>query len=324
MNSLEMTAAKDVFPLNDADFKTIDNFLKRRRKEVFWALVGREILSQSEWAEAADITPTSLSNILVRFESFQYKLVEGRISGRKKYYSLTSIGHSYVQYMNRCAGKQENETSAPIYSHEEFSVLKKAETSLDNLKAEYGDEWESIMNRILCHILMEETETDDKTDFVNVRNYLECVEQALVNRYENVVDRCMRDLKNPLLRDMVNRYFDVFYAFMPFIRGMEDSSEICGIFEIFDLMLSQNENTGNLKKKLRLLGLEAEGNQLYKVLQKLKQRWYGKTRQAIYNRLDALMPGMKYLNAHIASVLWMESHKKDENQNDDKIRRIEG
>ena len=108
---LESTYKSNTTRLNEVDIAEITAFLNRKKGEVFWTLEKQEGLSNKELAVAVDTTPTSLSNIILKFENFSYSLIEGKSRGRKRCYYLTELAREYVCLYNETGKEDEKRIS---------------------------------------------------------------------------------------------------------------------------------------------------------------------------------------------------------------------
>ena len=91
--------------LDEETEKVIDEFLTKKRKAILYALYGGKERPHKELADAAGTSPASLSNILLKFEQFPYKLLDSRTSGKYRYYFPHKISGNPGQRKRR-VGRQ--------------------------------------------------------------------------------------------------------------------------------------------------------------------------------------------------------------------------
>ena len=100
-------------PLSEKQIQEISNFVIRKRKQVMMTLWAEDELTQGDLAKRIDSTVISLSNILLRFDNFKYKLLEYDNRGVRKYISLSQTGILYMQFLNHEDTSSTNEKIIP-------------------------------------------------------------------------------------------------------------------------------------------------------------------------------------------------------------------
>lgn len=297
---LESTYKNNNTRLNEVDLAEITAFLNRKKGEVFWTLERKEGLSNKDLAAAVDTTPTSLSNIILKFEKFSYSLIEGKSNGRKRCYYLTELAREYVCLLSGMGKEDEKGTS--IYQQEEWLLRQRFKETIEQLKARHSEEWEVVIEdilirRILC--LEDVGETEDKR-LVNEIIYV--IEMALEKEYDGSVDLYMKELSSSvILSKRIEEYLQCFYAFTPFYKKFQQEKQGSAVGKIFRIMILDGE-TKQYEQEIQKLGLEKkQGHQLKMVIQQIKKYCHEQKEELIYEKLQRLMPGRSQMNIFLAS-----------------------
>ena len=295
----ESTYKNKTARLNEADLAKITAFLNRKKGEVFWKLEQKEGMSNKELAAAVETTPTSLSNIILKFENFPYRLLEGKSSGRKRCYYLTELAREYVCMFS---GDEENENSNSIYQQEEWILRQRFKEALEQLKTRHDEEWEAVIEdilirRVLC--LEDVCEAEDKR---LVGEIIFVIEMVLEKEYDESVDLCMKLLSPSLiLSKRIEEYLQCFYAFTPFYNKFQQEKEGNAVGRIFKMMILDGEQN-QCDQELQRLGLEKkQGHQLEMAIQQIKKYCHELREELVYEKLQQFMPGRSQMNIFLAS-----------------------
>lgn len=297
---LESAYKNKAAKLGEVDIAEITAFLNRKKGEVFWTLEKQEGLSNKELAQAVDTTPTSLSNIILKFENFSYRLIEGKSCGRKKCYYLTELAWEYVYLLEETGKDDEKRTS--IFQQEEWLLRQRFKEAFEELKKRHGEDWEYIiedilLKRIFC--LEDVGETEDKR---LVNEIIFAIEMALEKEYDGNIDLCMKALSSSvILSKRIEEYLQCFYAFTPFYKLFQQEKEGSAVARVFKMMILNGE-TDECEQEIQRLGLEKEqGHQLEMAIQQVKKYCHEQREELIYEKLQQLMPGRSQMNIFLAS-----------------------
>lgn len=297
---VESTYKSKAARLNEIDLAEITAFLNRKKGEVFWTLEQKEGLSNKELAMAVDTTPTSLSNIILKFENFSYSLIEGKSSGRKRCYYLTELAREYVCLLNETGKEVEKRTS--IYQQEEWLLRQRFKEALEQLKVRHGEEWEAVIEDILIRRILCSEDAGNEEDKRLVNEIILAIEVALEKEYDGSVDLCMKLLSpSIILSKRIEEYLQCFYAFMPFYKKFQQEKEGNAVGRIFKRMILEGE-TNQCEREIQKLGLEkGQGYQLEKAIQEIKKYCHEQKEELVYEKLQQLMPGRGQMNVFLAS-----------------------
>lgn len=273
--------------LTDVEVAAIDAFLNRKKKEVFWALARAETATNKQLAEISGTTPTSLSNILLKFEDFPYTLFDVQQKGRNRYYSLSAVGQAYVRRKMKVMPGTEG---GQIALHEELRISQMLKDSIEQLKAR-NEEWHVVLDNILLKRIYGIGEEYSKEDEIIAEEFIKNLQRAIKNDYSEAIEKAMKLLESDILKCRMEKFLSVFYAFLPFYRMLEKKENTFEIYEIFLLLLQGNFND-ECRGRLNQIGLLEAGGPLADVIGTLGEKLAGKERKEIYTRLKAFVPEM--------------------------------
>ena len=297
---LESAYKKEKTGLTEVQVAEITAFLNRKKGEAFWALVRQEGQSNKEWAMSANTTSTSLSNIILKFGNFPYKLIEGKSSGRKRCYYLTELAREYVRLYSQLG--KEDEQGTTIYQQEEWLLRQRFKDALEKLKMRYGEEWEVEFDNILVkriHCLENAGKPEDE-ELVNEIIFV--IETVSENEYDGSLELCMKMLSpSVILTKRIEEYLQCFHAFTPFYEKFQQEKERNAVDRIFRMMIF-NRETSQYEQEIQRLGLEEKQvEQLEMSIQQIKKYCHEQDEELICGKLQQFMPGRDQLNSFLAS-----------------------
>lgn len=296
--------------LDEVAVEEITAFLNRKKGEAFWALEKREGMSNKEWAVAANTTPTSLSNIVLKFENFHYKLINGESKGRKRCYYLTELAKEYVYLKER--NEENDDKVSSVYQQEEWILGQQFKETLEKLKARNGEYYEAVIENILIRRIYGLEDVDKPEDRQLVYDLILVLETALEKEYDGTVDRCMKLLSpTAILSKRLEEYLECFYAFSPFYKKMQNAKEKNAVGRIFKTMILHGK-TEMVETEMEELGLSEYGLKLEKVINQIKNYCHELMEEQVYEKLDQLMPVRKQMNYFLASWICYYNEKSKE------------
>lgn len=297
---LESTYKKETTGLTEVEMAEITTFLNRKKGEAFWALVRQEGQSNKEWAMSANTTPTSLSNIILKFGNFPYELIEGKSSGRKRCYYLTELAREYVRLYSQM--ENEDEQRASIYQQEEWLLRQRFKDALEKLKMRHGEEWEVAIDDILNRRIYCSEDVGNPEDEELVNEIILVIEMASENEYDGSLELCMKMLSpSIILSKRIEEYLQCFHAFTPFYEKFQQEKERNAVNRIFRMVIFNGE-TSQYEQEMQRLGLEKnQVEHLEMAIQQIKKYCHEQNEELIYEKLRKLMPGRGQLNSFLAS-----------------------
>lgn len=248
----------------------IDHFLRPKRRAKVFAILAKGVeLSQKDLAEAMESTATALSNILVVFQNFDYKLLEFSSVGKYRFYKLSQLGETYLK-----AKVGSHSTDSGDCDGERSKLMREAKAALDEMVQLLPEPWEVILARLLevriygrdsgevKRKFRLEDEDFEKTERA-LNQYLECVELAEIQGGGVVLDQVL-DLLLPhmILRNLISDIVYVFSRFSPVINALGDEKKSIGAY----LMVKNAFSTPNYEEVEKYAGLLGWNTKIFEAL----------------------------------------------------------
>ncbi len=272
------------FVLDATMIDKIDHFLRpKRRAKAFSILAKGAELSQKDFAEAMGSTATALSNILVVFSNFDYKLLDFNNVGKYRFYKLSRLGEAYLKTKADLSSADSGDCDG-----EESKLIHEAKTAVDEWIQLLPNLWEVVISRLLEVRIygLDAGEVKRKfslkdEDFEKIEralnHYLACVELAELRRNGVVLDQMLDLLSNTILRSLISDIVDVFIKFSAVIDALNDEKR-----SIWAYLMVKNAfsapNDKEVEKYLELLG------------------WSGKTFEALQKTARELIKNVSHLD----------------------------
>lgn len=199
-----MLAEEDIYQetLDEVCKQKISAFLTKSRMDVIRALAGNKKLNHGELALAIRTSVASLSNRLVKFDEFEYKLLDSESEGKFRYYYLTELCKKYLESCNRDQATQE---SAKILQHEVLQLKQRLKDLLEEFKNLYEDDWEiELDDALIARIECREIENSEGERLVD--DFIIGIEKLLLYDYDNYSIIVLQMLQNSILRARVARF----------------------------------------------------------------------------------------------------------------------
>lgn len=286
----------------------IASFLTKKRRQIMQILYTRGRMSNGELANAVGTSVASLSNILLKFESFQYRLIDGKNEGKHRYYVLTDLGMEFIQdESQKNVAQKEN-----IVFRDAFLAIQQMKNSLRKIQDKMGEKWEwALDNALISCISYGQFPTDQDED---IDDYFQFVEKALLNDYENGMWGVMKEVcKNPILSERMVQFLDKFESLRPLLSEKENGQindlqlyEFLG--KVIDISDGEEANLGIYAEGYHLkeeqIGLLAEFVNDVIVFTAKKEK------DEIYNLLNKFTAGYENLSAFMAIQI-DNRHKRD-------------
>ena len=230
----------------------IDHFLRPKRRAKVFAILAKGVeLSQKDLAEAMESTATALSNILIVFQNFDYKLLEFSNVGKYRYYKLSRLGEAYLKAKIGSLPADSSDCDLG-----KSKLIHEAKAAVNEMIQLLPEPWEVIPARLLevriygrdseeiKRKFRLEDEDLEKTEHA-LNQYLACVELAELQSNGVVLNQVL-DLLLPhmILRSLISDVVDVFSRFVPVINALGDEKKSIGAY----LMVKNAFGTPNHKE----------------------------------------------------------------------------
>lgn len=297
------TQEKNFMCLNGEITNSIEVFLTKKRRRIVEILAEKVRLSHGELAEAADTSGASLSNILLRFEQFEYKLLDSESEGKRRYYFLSDLGNEYAEKYIKNAEYVEN-----VVSRETFQTMKNVKNCLESVKNLYDYKWETVLDDAMLSCI-ECTEKQFENGDEEINAFLISVEKTLLYDYENCVVKLMKMLSsNNILVNRFEQFLEVFELYRPLLEAWDAGVEILCIYDFLESAVTGNVDTIKMCAQ-KLDWKEREYTELVKQIGYIVKHTEGKDRSEIHKYFCRILLGNQSLSAFLTKVIH-DFHKR--------------
>ncbi len=283
--------------LDEACKQKISSFLTKSRMDVIVALAGNKKLNHGELANVLSTSVASLSNRLVKFEEFDYKLLDSKSEGKYRYYFLTDLCKKYLESLDRDNATQEN---VKIIQHEVLQLKQQLKNVLEEFKNLYEDEWEieledALIERIECR----EIKSSEGEKLVD--DFIIGIEKLLLYDYDNYSIMVLQMLsKNNILQARITRFMEQYEAFLPVLEAWKDEENYMHVYDKLGNIVKLYRQSKEDKEKQ--VDIPEEDKLFCKISYILKQIEY-LDKQSINDWFMRYMAGNKALSAFMAQII---------------------
>ncbi len=293
-----MLAEEDIYQetLDEVCKQKISAFLTKSRMDVIRALAGNKKLNHGELALAIRTSVASLSNRLVKFDEFEYKLLDSESEGKFRYYYLTELCKKYLESCNRDQATQE---SARILQHEVLQLKQRLKDLLEEFKNLYEDDWEiELDDALIARIECREIENSEGERLVD--DFIIGIEKLLLYDYDNYSIIVLQMLQNSILRARVARFMEQYEAFIPILEAGNDEENLMHIFgQLADIVKVYRRSEESMAEQVDVL----EGDKLYLKISYILGKVEHLDKQSINDWFMRYMAGNKALSAFMAQII---------------------
>lgn len=271
----------------------------QRRWTVFNTLAVREELSQGDLAKAVGSTATALSNMLSRFDKFEYKLLEIQNVGKYRYYKLSKYGRAYLEATGQTTGR---EMEGELKGGKNW-LLQEADESIKDFKELYADKWKSCFNKALMRLV------NGKGIFLNekgemlLKRYLRCVELLSLEGNHTALSSVLALISDDILRDDIEAFMEYFEPFIVVLNAIVCEKKVFATYMLVQAAFCDGEEKF-LESYIRANEWnDGEYNKLKTIAQKLKECVSGYSEEDIYRYFSYLLPDQAQLSIYIARCI---------------------
>lgn len=284
--------------LDEVCKQKISNFLTKSRLDVIDALAGNKKLNHGELANVLSTSVASLSNRLVKFDEFEYKLLDSKSEGKFRYYYLTDLCKCYLESCTKDNATQEN---AKIIQHEVLQLRQQLKSVLEGFKSLYEDEWEieledALIERIECRNIVS-SEGEKLVD-----DFIIGVERLLLYDYDNNSIMVLQLLsQNGILQARITRFMDQFEAFVPVLEECKNEENYIHIFDKLGSMVKLYRQPKE-ERTIEYADIP-EDNRLFNRISYILERIEHLDKQSINDWFMRYTAGNKVLSAFLAQII---------------------
>lgn len=283
--------------LDEVCKQKISSFLTKSRLDVIEALVGNKRLNHGELANAISTSVASLSNRLVKFDEFEYKLLDSKSEGKFRYYFLTDLCKRYLESCDRDNATQEN---VKIIQHEVLQLKQQLKDILEEFKNLYEDEWEielddALIERIECRQIKSSKGEKLVDDFIII------IEKLLLYDYDDYSIMVLQMLsQNNILQARITRFMEQFDVFIPILEAGNNEENLIHIFgELANVVKLYRRSKEDRVEQVE----KPEEDKLFSKISYILERIEHLDKQSINDWFMRYMAGNKALSAFMAQII---------------------
>ncbi len=293
--------------LDEGERQKIDDFLSRKRKDVMNALYPDKRVSHKELAKKVSTSTASLSNILWKFENFDYQLLDSESEGRNRYYFLSDLGREYMDAYRR---EEEAVEKGKIIYRESAQTMHQIKEFLKEFQCLYGDEWEmALEDGLLARIECKSVPQDEGVKVLD--NFIDCVEKVLIYDYDNNIVELMKLLSgNSILQGRFSRFIEKFDLFRPVLEVYENELDAFQMYELLETALKKEKDKA--KRYIEGLHWTDEYEKLCEGIGYIAECTAGKSKQHIYECLKRYLAGNGAVSAFLAREIFDNNKRTKE------------
>lgn len=286
--------------VTEEEYKKIDGFLTKKRKDIIFELYEHKRVSHGELALLISSTPTSLTNIIIKMEKFEYPLILSETEGKYRFYSLSRFAEAYITRYKQEGSYQP----APhvISVHDKGRLLQKTKECLKQFRNMYDeDTWEVRLDDVFLK-LISHSEKDLIYSESIINQFILNIELMIMQEYDNELIKIIKYLDSPILRQRLEEYLQGFYAFCPLIRELEDDNKIFDIYDKLHCVITEGRKEKVEEKR------EDGKMDLFDIIEKIKEDSVQNnlSKRYIYQCLNRYLLGNASAAAFIAGEIWNE------------------
>lgn len=280
--------------------KMIDEFLTKKRKAILYALYGGKERPHKELADAAGTSPASLSNILLKFEQFPYKLLDSRTSGKYRYYFLTKLGRDYIERRYKDVGAGDSEPER-VLSHEAARLLQEAKECLEKFREMHEDDWEMLLDDALIsrikYLEIQDSESEELVD-----KFLEDIERVLLGNGEACMDKVLKLLSdNAILQARLARFMDKFAPFAFVLEELDNGQDILQIYGFLEAAVKKDATAA--KACSERLGWHDRAARMLAAIEEIAGAMKDRSAEEVYRCFCWYLAGDKALSAFLTKLV---------------------
>lgn len=285
---------KSINILTEDQISEISEFAVRKREQIMRILWDNGELTQGDLAQRVNSTPTSMSNILLKFDRFKYKLLCCESRGIRKYYSLSDTGLFYMQYLNN----RKMDKGDIVFANDLY-LLQEAKNSINYFKDKADGDNEILMEDALlrlCYGIDNESSWEDIDVFLK---YIYSIEKLLLLGNEVYFERAMSLMESEILRKRVDQFLEGFYLLRPILDLLEDQDNILDVYDMMEFAVKGAEE--DVSRIARESGWNISCAHIVQFFRRIKQ--VGKSRKHIFKMIMGYLPDKAELSAMITQLI---------------------
>lgn len=281
--------------LTEDQISEISEFAVRKREQIMRILWEDGELTQGDLAQRANSTPTSMSNILLKFDQFKYKLLCCESRGIRKFYSLSDTGAFYMRYLNNKTMDKRD-----IVNANDLYLFQEAKNSIKYFRDKADGDNEILMEDALLRLCYGIDNESSCEDIDVLLKYIYSIEKLLLLENEVYFERAMRLMESEILRKRVDQFLEGFYLLRPILDLLEDQDNILDVYDMMEFAVKGSEE--DVSRIANERGWNIPCAYIVQFFRRIKQ--VGKSsRKHIFKMIMGYLPDKAELSAMITQLI---------------------
>lgn len=294
----EANAGPKKKPVDERTMEKIIRSVTARMNSVLLGLAEHGELSQGDLARAIGLNATALSNLLVKFERMDVKLLLMQSVGRYRYYRLSEEGRAYLE----ATGQTVPETGGEPESAD-AALYDEAKRALEELKQVQKEKWKGCFNKTVVALIQGRGSARPQEGEDLVYRYLRCVERLVMRGSHTALDEVLDELSDDTLRDDVEEFMEYFQNFTYILSALEQCGDPTDVYLLVKAAFF-NEVSRETELHIAKIGWDNDGyTKLRERAQTLKTCVNGYSEEEISRYFHILLPDQKPLSLYIARCI---------------------
>lgn len=291
--------------LTEEMLEEISLFITKKRRRVVDILYNNIKLPHGELAVLCDSSVTALSNMLLVFEKFKYKLIDRKNEGKYRYYYLTELGRLYVE---KCRSEEDNLECEKFVQHEVLRILQENRDCLTEFQRINPDDWEIRLDDALVARVNYQSVPEEKSESL-VDKFIRNTENLMLVD-EFVIDKVLKLLDcNIILRCRLVRFIEKFEPFQMLLKSVKYEENMLMVYELLQAIIEHYEIED--KEYIRQLGwTDSYVQELSYALEEFIGHLGQKSIEDVYSCLNRYLAGNHALCAFITNLIKNYSERK--------------
>lgn len=271
-------------------FDKIQEFVTPLRLDILRVLYNNGRQSQGELALHLSLKPTALANRLLKFDSFNPKLLEKVYEGKYCYYALSEWGQRFMDRISEAETAQVRESTALLDRQDEI-LFALAQSSIEELKCCFGDEWGKAFDNVLVRYMLGSKFVPDNTAKKLTNQFLKSFELLMMHQNEQMYNKALGLLDDGTASSRATDFIDDF--FLPFsnvLAKMQEKNQLISIGTVLEFIFT-GEKQDSIGTHLRTLDWNnSDLRKLQETVLQIKECLSGYEQEEIYDYFTVLLP----------------------------------
>ena len=294
--------------LSEEQRKALNDFLIKKRKEIVYTVAENRMISHGGLAREINTTPASLSNILLKFDDFKYKLIDSKQEGKYRYYYITDLCRAYL---DECTQNDINLEQDKIIQQDIGRLIQQVKMSLEEIKKNGEEEWEvELDDALIARLDCKRIEKNKKEQLID--QFIIGIEQLILYDYQKYSSMALKLLEqNSILREHFVRLLNKFDSFFSILQEWKNGDDTIEVYnQLESKVLECYRRHEQLKMNEDVVG-ENE-SELTRAMSHILEHLEFQNKRDINDCFMRFLAGNKALSGYLAQTVWNTYKERDE------------